>query len=182
MCGIIAYTGDRIAVPLLINGLSKLEYRGYDSAGVYAPTDGLFRAVGAVKNLNDVLPKVQQSTSGIAHTRWATHGGPSERNAHPHASQNQTLYLVHNGIIENYRELKDVLVKDGHTFTSDTDSEVLAHLIGRAYEATQSAPSALASALSEVRGTYGVAVIFADAPDNTFIDIYTMLQLKRQPL
>jgi glucosamine--fructose-6-phosphate aminotransferase (isomerizing) len=151
MCGIIAYTGKRVAAPLLLDGLTRLEYRGYDSAGVYT-SDGLVRAVGKVENLRKAIPAGGAATSGIAHTRWATHGAPEERNAHPHASQDATLYLVHNGIIENYKQLKEALIKKGHTFSSDTDTEVLAHLIG-SYAETVPRAEALTQALSLVRGT-----------------------------
>lgn len=163
MCGIIAYTGTRNSLPILKKGLERLEYRGYDSAGIYTPLDGLFRAAGKVANLSAILPAEGKSTSGIAHTRWATHGPPEERNAHPHSSEGESLYLVHNGIIENYRELKCELEKKGHHFTSDTDTEVLAHLIG-SYKSKDNA-HALTQALKEVRGTYGIAVIFKDEPD-----------------
>lgn len=163
MCGIIAYTGSRAAIPILHKGLERLEYRGYDSAGIFAPEDGLFRSVGKVANLAATLPTSPKSTSGIAHTRWATHGAPEERNAHPHGSNGKTLYLVHNGIIENYRELKEDLLQHEHRFTSDTDSEVLAHVIGRYAELHDNA-HALTEALGRVRGTYGIAVMFKNEP------------------
>lgn len=164
MCGIIAYTGTRAALPILKKGLERLEYRGYDSAGIFTPPYGLFRAAGKVANLSAILPTESKSTSGIAHTRWATHGPPEERNAHPHGSYHNTLYLVHNGIIENYRELKAELTKQGHRFNSDTDTEVLAHLIGT-YTGPEGNANALTRALTEVRGTYGVAIIFKDEPN-----------------
>jgi glucosamine--fructose-6-phosphate aminotransferase (isomerizing) len=167
MCGIIAYTGHRVALPLLINGLTKLEYRGYDSAGTYTD-DGLFRAVGKVANLAACVPKDAHGHTGIAHTRWATHGPPEEVNAHPHTSKGKTLYLVHNGIIENYKELRDELKKKGHTFTSQTDSEVLAHIIGDERERTEDNATALAKALTRVRGTYGIAVMFTDEPETLY--------------
>lgn len=164
MCGIIAYTGERVALPLLLAGLQKLEYRGYDSAGVYSE-DGLFRAVGKVGNLGKVVPARPVGRAGIAHTRWATHGPPEERNAHPHASQSENLYLVHNGIIENYKELKEELLADGHIFLSQTDTEVLAHLIGAYAEKLKDNAKALTEALARVRGTYGIAVMFYDEPE-----------------
>jgi glutamine---fructose-6-phosphate transaminase (isomerizing) len=168
MCGIIAYTGERIALPLLISGLSKLEYRGYDSAGVYTPEDGLLRTTEGVRSLSALAPQELRGTFGIAHTRWATHGAPAVRNAHPHAAQNNILHLVHNGIIENYQDLKDELSALGHTFASDTDSEVLAHYIATAYETGLSTTEALASTLSKVRGTYGIALVFADDPGTLY--------------
>jgi glutamine---fructose-6-phosphate transaminase (isomerizing) len=168
MCGIIAYTGERVALPLLITGLSKLEYRGYDSAGVYTPEDGLLRSTDGVQSLAALAPNAPSGTFGIAHTRWATHGAPAVRNAHPHAAQNNILHLVHNGIIENYQDLKDELSALGHTFASDTDSEVLAHYIATAYEAGLTTTEALASTLSKVRGTYGIALVFADDPGTLY--------------
>ncbi len=167
MCGIIAYSGERVALPLLLAGLEKLEYRGYDSAGAYTE-DGLFRAVGKVANLQNVLPARPTGRAGIAHTRWATHGSPEERNAHPHYSKDKTLFLVHNGIIENYTILREELVEKGHTFLSQTDSEVLAHLIGdEALTAVDNA-HALTAALTRVRGTYGIAVMFLNEPGTIY--------------
>ncbi len=159
MCGIFAYTGTRPASPLLLDGLKTLEYRGYDSAGLYVPGCGTYRAVGPVAKLAEMLPHVLPGTSGIAHTRWATHGVPNEQNAHPHTDQARKIWAVHNGIIENYAELKRELAALGHTFSSDTDSEVLAHLIGLAYETQHDLPTAVLAALARVEGTYGLAVM-----------------------
>ena len=134
MCGIIGYCGHRPAVPLVIEGLSRLEYRGYDSSGIaYLQSRELeiVRAEGKLAMLEDKLAHTSTTlaTISIGHTRWATHGLPVERNAHPHKSQNNALAIVHNGIIENYQELKDELTHKGYKFSSDTDTEVLANLI-----------------------------------------------------
>ncbi len=139
MCGIVAYTGKRDAVPVLIDGLRALEYRGYDSAGIFLPGFGVLKAVGPVNNLATKLgnsfagtsgpPERPFSRAGISHTRWATHGAPSEVNAHPHSDQFGKVWIVHNGIIENYRELKQEMIDLGYKFVSETDSEVVAHLI-----------------------------------------------------
>ncbi len=142
-----------------------LEYRGYDSSGVYIAGDGVYRALGPVDNLVQKIPVDVQGTAGIGHTRWATHGQPSEQNAHPHHDQQGGLWVVHNGIIENYAELRAELVAEGHTFISETDTEVLAHLIGMRYEETGDLATGLVRALERVRGTYGIAVMADDLPD-----------------
>lgn len=165
MCGIVAYTGNKPASPILLDGLRGLEYRGYDSVGMFVPGHGAFKCVGTVQNLADSLPTSLLGTTGIAHTRWATHGLPSERNAHPHTDPTQTIWLVHNGMIENYQELRDMLEQSGDVFTSDTDSEVLAHLIAREYEIDRKLPDAVTTALTQVRGSYGIAVISVDDPE-----------------
>jgi glutamine---fructose-6-phosphate transaminase (isomerizing) len=165
MCGIFAYTGKKEAMPVLIDGLTSLEYRGYDSAGIFIPTAGLVRAAGAVSNLREKLTEPLNGTSGIAHLRWATHGEPTEENAHPHADCSHNVHVVHNGIIENYKELKDVLVAEGHTFTSVTDTEVLAHLIERNLQKSGSLEQAVLASLKEVRGTYGIAVSCTTEPE-----------------
>ena len=136
MCGIIGYTGTKNVTPILLAGLEALEYRGYDSAGLSIGGVGIVKAVGKVGALREKVASTlsTDATSGIAHTRWATHGEPSEVNAHPHIDTSGQLHLVHNGIIENYRELKEELLKAGHTFYSATDTEVLAKLIGTMYE------------------------------------------------
>jgi len=167
MCGIVGYIGRKQARPILIEGLKRLEYRGYDSAGVAMLHDGqisVTRSVGRITNLQEKLAATKSdSTLGIAHTRWATHGGPIEENAHPHAALNGRIALVHNGIIENYRALKTFLERKGVTFSSETDTEVLAHLVGHFYEGNLE--QAVRDALHEVQGTYGIAVICADEPD-----------------
>lgn len=166
MCGIIGYIGKKQAAPILLQGLRRLEYRGYDSAGIAVLGErggkiARIRAVGKIDNLAARV-KMDEITGsiGIAHTRWATHGGVTEENAHPHVALDGKLVLVHNGIIENYRELKEQM-KD-KVFTSETDSEVLAHLIGMHYQGNLRA--AVEAALQEVRGTYGILVMHADEP------------------
>ena len=166
MCGIVGYVGSQDAVPLLLDGLKRLEYRGYDSAGVAVLRDGkidIRRSVGKLVNLEKALNGMGLSgTIGIGHTRWATHGRPSEQNAHPHRSG--PLALVHNGIIENYATLKEGLQKDGYRFESETDTEVLAHLIARSLKAGLGLQEAVRAATHEVRGSYAIAVMSQDAP------------------
>jgi glucosamine--fructose-6-phosphate aminotransferase (isomerizing) len=166
MCGIVGYIGDRQATPLLIEGLRRMEYRGYDSAGV-AVVDGtleVVKAAGKLANLEVELRKhTPKGTLGIGHTRWATHGAPTTPNAHPHTDQSGKIAVIHNGIIENAPTIKKVLLQRGHTFRSETDTEVLAHLIGEHYSGNL--PEAVAVALREVEGAYGLAVVSADAPD-----------------
>ena len=167
MCGIVAYIGQREACPLLIEGLKRLDYRGYDSAGLVVIRDGRLevrRAVGRIAELERKLDRrLDGATVGLAHTRWATHGAPTEVNAHPHCDQSGRLALVHNGIIENYRALKQYLEGHGIRLQSETDTEVLAQLIGHLYEGCLE--DAVRRALREVRGTFGIAVVHADEPD-----------------
>ncbi len=165
MCGIIAYTGKRNATTLLVEGLHALEYRGYDSSGIFIPGAGVVRAVGPVDNLEKKIPTGFTGTSGIAHTRWATHGEPLEKNAHPHADDTGRISLVHNGIIENYKELKTMLAGRGHQFASDTDSEVIAHLIAETLKTTPKILDAMMIVLKELRGTYGLAVVDTKEPE-----------------
>ncbi|MEK6634522.1 MAG: glutamine--fructose-6-phosphate aminotransferase, partial [Nitrospirota bacterium] len=166
MCGIVGYVGNQEAVPILIGGLAKLEYRGYDSAGV-AIQQGqkitVRRSVGKLVNLQKSLQEKELSGMvGIGHTRWATHGKPSEQNAHPHRSKG--CVLVHNGIIENYQPLKQQLEKEGYTFQSETDTEVLAHLIDKYLQKGQGLADAVRSATKDVRGSYALAVISEKEP------------------
>jgi glucosamine--fructose-6-phosphate aminotransferase (isomerizing) len=166
MCGIVGYVGNQEAVPILIGGLAKLEYRGYDSSGV-AVMEGdriaVRRSVGKLVNLqNSLKEKELKGTIGIGHTRWATHGKPSEQNAHPHRSKG--CVLVHNGIIENYQPLKQQLEKDGYKFESETDTEVVAHLIDKYLQKGQRLAEAVRSATKEVRGSYALAVISEREP------------------
>ena len=170
MCGIVAYIGSEQARPVLLEGLKRLEYRGYDSAGIAMLNGGLHvsRTVGRVRVLEQQIDGDDHfdGTIGIAHTRWATHGGVTEQNAHPHrddASLGHGIVLVHNGIIENYAALRTYLLKKGHTFASETDTEVLTHLIGELYEGDLAA--AVRSALREVEGAYAIAVISEEEPD-----------------
>ena len=161
MCGIVGYIGSRNAVPLLLEGLRRLDYRGYDSAGLAVLQDSrveVRRSVGKVVNLEKALNGMNlQGTIGIGHTRWATHGEPSERNAHPHRSG--PLVLVHNGIIENYAALKVQLQQEGYRFESETDTEVVAHLIARHLKAGAGLEEAVRRATQEVRGSYALAVL-----------------------
>ena len=166
MCGIVAYIGTNQALPILVGGLKKLEYRGYDSSGVALIDNGTIKAVrasGKIKELEDKL-KVDppKGTIGIAHTRWATHGAPTVENAHPHTSYNGKISIVHNGIIENYASLKAKLISDGVKFNSETDTEVVAHLIARFYNGDLK--TAVIKALALVEGTFGLAVISSDEP------------------
>ncbi len=166
MCGIVGYTGGKMAKDVLIEGLERLEYRGYDSAGIALQDAGkltVVHRVGKVSGLAEVVRFLDNpGTCGIGHTRWATHGAPSERNAHPHTSCSGDIAVVHNGIIENFAELRERLEKAGHVFTSDTDTEVVAHLIEEAYEGDLRA--ALAAACSQIVGAYGLAVVCAQEP------------------
>ena len=162
MCGIFGYVGDKPAAPILIAGLKALEYRGYDSSGLFVPGSGVVRSAGPIANLEVKIDPSLTDTTGIAHTRWATHGVPTEKNAHPHLDMSGTVALVHNGIIENYKELKEGLLAQGITFASDTDSEVLAKLIGTLYKGDLL--KAVREALAMVRGTYGIAVTSTHDP------------------
>ncbi|HMD67978.1 MAG TPA: glutamine--fructose-6-phosphate transaminase (isomerizing) [Chitinivibrionales bacterium] len=168
MCGIVGYVGKREAFPVLMEGLSALEYRGYDSAGVALIDKGniaVLKNKGKVAQLREYAEKKVKkgATIGIAHTRWATHGVPSQANAHPHTDMHGRIALVHNGIIENYATLKEKLKKEGVVFKSETDTEVLAQLVGKYYK--RDLLGAVSKALSEVDGTFGIAVIAADNPD-----------------
>ena len=176
MCGIVGYVGKNQAAPILLDGLSKLEYRGYDSAGI-AIRDGekeaeVVKAKGKLINLyektnngNDV-----KGHCGIGHTRWATHGEPSEINAHPHVSDDMNVVAVHNGIIENYQELKDKLIRKGYELYSETDTEILTKLVDYYYKKYKVGPiDAIAKTMVRVRGTYALAVMFKDYPDEIYV-------------
>src|SRR3989344_3081832 len=165
MCGIFAYTGSKEAGKLLLNGLSSLEYRGYDSAGIFMPESGSVRAKGAVAELKKKIPKNFRGTSGIAHLRWATHGAPTEGNAHPHTDCRGEIWIAHNGIVENFKELKDKLIQNGHSFTSETDTEVIAHLTEEYLAKTHDFKKALLAALGLVRGTYGIVAQYKKEPE-----------------
>jgi len=166
MCGIVGYTGKRNAARILVEGLKRLEYRGYDSAGIaVAGAKGItcVKSVGRIAGLEERLNDEHlDGFAGIAHTRWATHGAPSEVNAHPHVDCTGTIYVVHNGIIENCDALRGQLKREGHTFVSETDTEVIVHLIEKYYEGDIAA--AVRSALKKVIGTYGIAVLCAREP------------------
>ncbi len=170
MCGIIGYTGKSSALSPVIDGLRRLEYRGYDSAGIALPTQigkPLFieKRAGKLKNLEDALNKTPNSTSGIGHTRWATHGGPTDTNAHPHLDNEGKLAVIHNGIIENYVQLKAELEKRGHKFKSETDSESVVHLLSDARkENNGDLAAAMRSVCKQIKGSFTLLAIHADAP------------------
>lgn len=167
MCGIFAYTGKgtKDAAKVLLDGLTSLEYRGYDSAGIFIPESGSIKTPGAVDELKKRVPRDFRGKSGIAHLRWATHGEPTKINAHPHSACGGELWIVHNGIIENFKELKKKLSAKGHTFVSESDTEVLAHLIEEHMKKTKNFEKAVLAALNVVRGTYGIAVQYKGEPD-----------------
>lgn len=171
MCGIIGYLGDKEAASILINGLKRLEYRGYDSSGIAVLNNSsieIAREVGKIRNLEDLLGgNMPDGTIGIGHTRWATHGEPSKKNAHPHTDGSENIALIHNGIIENFSTLKQVLIKKGHTFESDTDTEIIAHLIEELYSGDFE--SAFREALLRLEGTFGLAVITKHDPDKIYV-------------
>ncbi len=166
MCGIVGYTGFRQARPILLEGLKRLEYRGYDSAGIAIQCNGgveVKKKAGRIANLeSNIRPDTLNGTCGISHTRWATHGDPTDVNAHPHLDASGRIALVHNGIIENYQSLRTYLEHRGVEFKSETDTEVLVQLIGHFY--SDDLETAVRAALRDVRGTYGVAVICSDEP------------------
>jgi len=169
MCGIIGYIGEQNCIPILINGLKRLEYRGYDSAGLGFLSDGkihVIKSKGKVSLLEEKMNShVFISNLGIGHTRWATHGIPNEINAHPHFNSSHNLLIIHNGIIENYQTLKTSLKNMGYRFISETDSEVIVHLIDSFIKKGNSLLKSVRLALSEVEGTYGLAVIYEKEPD-----------------
>lgn len=173
MCGIIGYTGSRLVSDILLGGLARLEYRGYDSAGVALEvgtgTDCALDVVREVGKVASLAKKLEQhdasSTCGIGHTRWATHGRPTVENAHPHVSCDGRIAIVHNGIIENFAELREELSGRGHTFRSETDTEVFAHLVEEGYAATHDLMAAVRDACAHVVGAYGLAAVCADEPD-----------------
>src|ERR1700754_5077174 len=168
MCGIVAYTGPKEAYPVILKGLKRLEYRGYDSAGVALLNGTLkvFKKKGKVADLEETLVgKDLHANIGIGHTRWATHGEPSDRNAHPHVSANGKLAMIHNGIIENYTQLKNELVKKGYTFTSDTDTEILLNFIEDIQNNNNCGlEEAVRIALKRVVGAYVILLLDYDAP------------------
>ncbi len=171
MCGIVGYIGNEQAAPILLDGLAKLEYRGYDSAGL-AVYDGkdieVVKAKGRLQALRDLTGdgKSLTGTLGIGHTRWATHGEPSVMNAHPHYNKDKSISVVHNGIIENYQPLREKLISKGYTFASDTDTEVVAHLLDYYY--TGNPLEALSKVMHRVQGSYALGVLFKDYPDKLF--------------
>jgi glutamine---fructose-6-phosphate transaminase (isomerizing) len=175
MCGIVGYIGSRNCVPIILEGLRRLEYRGYDSAGIAVIRDGALhvcKKAGKVADLAQALGEnrdLLQGAVGVGHTRWATHGEPNDINAHPHLDQKKLVAVVHNGIIENFMAIKTKLVRDGHQFLGGTDTEVLAHLIGVMFEQCGDLASAVRAALAEVKGTYGIVVLSPKTPDRIVV-------------
>lgn len=174
MCGIVGYIGKRDSLLILMDGLKRLEYRGYDSAGVAIINDSdelnYFKKAGKVKNIEEQFdPGILNGSVGIGHTRWATHGEPNDNNAHPHFDMNKNITVVHNGIIENYKTLKKKLTAEGYSFSTDTDTEVLANLIEFHFKNKNSFEISVRLALSEVEGTYGIACLCKDEPDKIII-------------
>jgi glucosamine--fructose-6-phosphate aminotransferase (isomerizing) len=174
MCGIVGYIGNKKATPLLIKGLKRLEYRGYDSAGIALYQDNeikVFKKKGKVSDLEKYInEKVLTATVGIGHTRWATHGEPNDINAHPHISMSGLFAIIHNGIIENYNELKRRLLSRGYVFQSQTDTEVLAHLIDEVYKVGKVSPEeAVRLALTKVEGAFGIVVMCLDKPNQLIV-------------
>ena len=168
MCGIVGYIGKKNAVEVGVDGLRALQYRGYDSAGLAFLNEGKIisaRAVGKIENLEERIDPSWNSGLGIFHTRWATHGGVTEENAHPHSDCSGDISLCHNGIIENFKELKEGLIIKGHSFTSETDSEVIPHLIEEEMKGNVSFQDAFFGALSKIKGTYGIAAVSAKNPN-----------------
>lgn len=172
MCGIVGYVGKEQAKDILVNGLRQLEYRGYDSAGIALPDSkgglDVICRVGKVQYLADAVEQMElPATCGIGHTRWATHGKPSEINAHPHKDCSGKIAVVHNGIIENYAALREELKEEGHVFASETDTETVAHLLERYYEGDLAA--AMRKTVTQLQGAYGIAAIHADHPDEIIV-------------
>jgi len=170
MCGIVGYVGNKQVVPLIIDGLRKLEYRGYDSAGIAVVNEGheleIRRAEGKLRNLEETIRlSPLDGTYGIGHTRWATHGRPTEENAHPHRDCTGRVVVVHNGIIENYLQLKERLRKSDHHFVTETDTEIIAHLIEEHLKQHATFEEAVRSAVTELRGIFALSIINADEPD-----------------
>ena len=171
MCGIIGYAGNTEAVPILLDGLERLEYRGYDSAGIaIVSEDGnlqVKKSKGRLAALREVLDSQSPLSGkiGIGHTRWATHGEPSDTNAHPHVGQNGKIAVVHNGIIENYLEIKQSLMRKGVVFTSDTDTEVIVQLLEYYYKKKSNLMDAVYAVLNRIKGAYAVGILCSDCPD-----------------
>ena len=183
MCGIVAYIGKQQAYPILIKGLQRLEYRGYDSAGIALLNNNLsvYKKTGKVSELADyVKDKDLSGMVGMGHTRWATHGEPNDRNSHPHYSDSENLALIHNGIIENYASLKEELIRQGHTFKSETDTEVLIHLIEHIFITEKvELEEAVRMALTEVIGAYAIVILSKNHPDKLIAKGLSEKQVKQ---
>jgi glucosamine--fructose-6-phosphate aminotransferase (isomerizing) len=171
MCGIVGYIGKKNALPILLEGLRRMEYRGYDSAGIALISNGTLHIQKQAGKVDDLVKKIQNSTPlpeahiGMGHTRWATHGEPTDINAHPHADCRNEISVIHNGIIENYLAIKTKLLREGHHFVSATDTEIIAHLIEEIYKSTPNLFEAVRLAMKEVTGTYGLVVLSTREPD-----------------
>src|SRR6187200_372827 len=173
MCGIVGYVGNKQVVPLIIDGLRKLEYRGYDSAGIAVVNEGhdleIRRAEGKLRNLEETIRlSPLDGTYGIGHTRWATHGRPTEENAHPHRDCTGRVVVVHNGIIENYLELKEQLQREGHKFVTETDTEIVAHLVEKNMQGPEGKvplEEAVRTSLKRVRGIYALVFLSTSDPN-----------------
>ncbi len=171
MCGIVGYIGPSNCVPIILEGLKRLEYRGYDSAGIALVNGGKMFVEKRAGKVQDLVSRISMRNGtlsanlGMGHTRWATHGEPNDINAHPHFDLDKQISIIHNGIIENYQAIKTKLLREGHTFISETDTEVLAHLIGDMYKKTNNLCAAVRYALAEVEGTYGLVVVSTHEPD-----------------
>src|SRR5947208_3647786 len=179
MCGIVGYVGNKRVVPVIIEGLKRLEYRGYDSAGIAVAGNGeglqIRRAEGKLRNLEEAIRlKPLDGTYGIGHTRWATHGRPTEENAHPHRDCTGKIVVVHNGIVENYLQLKKKLAEEGHKYVTETDTEVIAHLVekyrfGQSNGAGLPLEEAVRKAVNELSGVFALAVIATDEPNKIVV-------------
>ncbi len=176
MCGIVGYIGNRDVVDVLLKGLTNLEYRGYDSSGIAINDEGdikIFKALGKLGNLKGLLKeqsnKIVEPLAGIGHIRWATHGSPTEDNAHPHTCNCGKLVLVHNGIIENFKELREELIKKGCIFKSQTDTETIAHLVAHEYDKVKNLEKAVTNAIKHLNGAYAICVMYKDEPDKIVI-------------
>src|SRR5450631_2483359 len=174
MCGIVGYVGKKRVVPVIIDGLRRLEYRGYDSAGIAVAGNGqglqVRRAEGKLRNLEEVIRlNPLDGSYGIGHTRWATHGRPTEENAHPHRDCTGKIVVVHNGIVENYLSLKKQLIEEGHKFTTETDTEIIAHLIEKYLTTSNghrpSLEEAVRKTVKQLTGVFALSVISSDEPD-----------------
>ena len=169
MCGIAGYIGDRDCADVLIDALSKLEYRGYDSAGIAVFENGTIKVEKCKGRLSNLVDKMKRDGKpeghcGIGHTRWATHGEPSDINSHPHG--NKRVSIVHNGIIENYKQLKDFLISEGYSFISETDTETVAKLLDYYYDGNPL--DTIAKVIGEIKGSYALGIIFRDFPDTVY--------------
>src|SRR5579863_3818581 len=180
MCGIVGYVGKKSVVPVIIEGLRRLEYRGYDSAGIAVGDHGnggldVRRAEGKLRNLEEAIrQKPLEGTYGIGHTRWATHGRPTEENAHPHRDCTGKIVVVHNGIVENYLSLKKRLTEEGHRFTTETDTEIIAHLIEKYSTPSENGrkiplEEAVRQAVKQLTGVFALGVISTDDPDKIVV-------------